>query len=192
MSIITLTWVSGSWKTTLQNALIEKHWFKKFINWTTRNPRDKKVYETNANWDFTSDELQEYVFITKKQFEQKIRNWDFIEFTNSYWNYYWMTKPKEDIDFNDNYCLILDPTWLSQFIRYFKLHWIPFTTLFLDISEDLQEERLWFQRRESIKVIEERKKDFLYFKDFKYDVILDGSKPIQDNVDIVLDIINNS
>jgi hypothetical protein len=91
-----------------------------------------------------------------------------------------------------NYCIILEPVWLAVYKKYFAQNWLSFTSFFLDIDEDLQEERLGFLRRESITTISERKKDFLYMKEYEYDYILDGSLPIEDNIINIFNIINNN
>lgn len=200
--IILLTWVSWSWKTTLQEHLMDKYGYVKPINYTTRKPRDKKTIlelEENKQWWesldetpllewFTSKELDEYIFCTKDQFELKMRNWDFAEFTMNYWEYYWILN---QIDYSKDNCIIVDPVWAAVFRKKFLLEWREFTSVFLDISEEEQEYRLWFKRRESVETIAQRKKDFLYFKDWKYDLVLNWEEETELIAMKLLNFINN-
>lgn len=174
MKILTLTWVSWSWKTTLQDELIKKHWWHKPINWTTRKPR-------------SDTELDEYVFCTREQFIQKKENGDFIEDTYYNGNYYWMTWP---LDKNKNYVIVLEPVWLAVYKKYFALNNLEFTSFFLDVDEDTQEYRLWVLRRENVNTIKERKKDFDFMYGFQYDYMLDWKLPIDTNIQIILNTLN--
>jgi guanylate kinase len=60
--------VSASGKTTLQEELLKRDWNRPY-NFTTRKPRSE-------------EELDEYVFITKEQFFEKMEKGDFLENTN--------------------------------------------------------------------------------------------------------------
>jgi thymidylate kinase len=59
--------------------------------------------------------------------------------------------------------------------KFLKLNKIPFTTIYLDITEKTMEERLGLFRRSSVKEIEERKKDFLYFSPEGYNYVVDAN-----------------
>ena len=68
--IILITGVSASWKSTLQQRLVDSWEYKKPINFTTRQPRSEA-------------EKDDYVFIDKNIFLKKLANWDFFEHTIS-------------------------------------------------------------------------------------------------------------
>lgn len=189
-TVMILTWVSGSWKTTLQDKLIKEFWFTRPINYTTRLPRDKKsldeildirntksnlpddakenTTEFNLIWT-EGKELDEYIFVTEDVFLRKLRNWDFAEHTYYNWNFYWVWR---FIDYSKQNCVILEPVWVASMVKYFSELWVPYKTFYLKITPDTQEERLWVKRRESYAEVEKRKKDFLYFEKFDYDVVL--------------------
>lgn len=171
-SIIIITGVSWSGKTTLQNELIER-WWKKPINFTTRKPRDevtiKELREFRIdyeNWwsnddkeyDFTSQELDEYVFIDRDTFFIKLRNWDFLEHTSSYGNHYGISKylPSGKV------VLVLDPIGRAQVMEFFSRIWLSAQTYYLEISQEVQAQRVSTRQLWEKDVIE-RARDYNWF-----------------------------
>lgn len=143
MRIITITWVSASGKTTLQNDLRDR-WWSKPINFTTRPPRTtdatRQLKSKNWKWeDFTAEELDEYVFLTKEQFETKLTNWDFLEHTEFKGNYYWVSNSFPE---DTNIAIVVEPNWREQIRVYAEANNISFTPYFLYLPENIQEERL--------------------------------------------------
>lgn len=141
-NIVLLTGDSASWKTTLLEVLYERGW-KRVINFTTRKPR-------------SDEELDDYVFITKDQFETKLKNGDFLENVEYNWNYYAISKfiPEWDI------AIIVEPNWRKQIMeahKEWKLAW-KLTTYFLSVDKELQRERLT-RRWDDPVDIEKRMKD---------------------------------
>lgn len=51
---------------------------------------------------------------------------------------------------------------------------IRYKTIYLDIDKETMEYRLGMLRRQSVKVIEERKKDFTIFSSKGFDYVIDG------------------
>jgi len=157
--IIIITGVSCSWKTTLQNELLERGWNRP-LNYTTRKPRDKEaLVSIDAEGDFNSKELDEYIFLSENNFFNKLKNWDFLENTNYNWNYYWVGRvwmPKWNI------AIVLDPAWRSQVLEYYTKRGIEVETYYMDITKELQEERL-IKRGDDEKQIIARKRDFKWF-----------------------------
>lgn len=145
--IIILTWPSGSWKTTLQEKMLETGKWKRPLNCTTRQPRSDK-------------ELDEYVFLSKEQFLLDLERWYFLEHTNYNWNYYWVLNfvPKEEL----NYIIILDPVWRSMASEYFVRNNIEFETFYLEITPEEQEQRL-IKRGDSEEERIRRSNDFKWF-----------------------------
>ena len=156
--IVIITWVSCSWKTTLQNELLNR-WWSRPLNFTTRKPRDvNALHYTDEDWDFSSKELDEYIFLSESNFFKKLKNWDFLENTNYMWNRYWVSRylPKWNI------CIVLDPVWRNQVMEHFSRLWIEYETYYLVISKELQEKRL-LKRWDTEKEILRRKRDFNWF-----------------------------
>lgn len=167
--IIIITWVSWSWKTTLQEELLRRWWVRP-LNFTTRNPRS----------DLEQDE---YIFLTKEQYLYKFWMWDFLENTNYWWNMYAVSKylPEEW-----NICIVLDPVGRAMASEYFIRNNIEFETIYLDINEKIQEER-FLKRWDSIEEVNKRKKDFNWFSPTNNCTILDW----RTDVDILANLIWN-
>jgi len=165
MKIIILTWKSWSWKTTIQNALIKEGGWNKPINFTTRKKRN-------------DEELDEYVFCTKKQFVKKLLNWDFIEHTIYWWQMYWLTKSW----FWQKNIIITDPIWRAQLMKEF---WTA-SLIFLEISEEEQFKRLK-KRGSSNEEIEKRMLDWKWFEPTRKSIIINGNT----NIKTIVSIINN-
>jgi guanylate kinase len=177
--IVLLTWVSWSWKSTLQNELINNYWWTKPINYTTRKPRWQNPYKLDWTWDFCTQYMDEYIYVSHDDFIKKILNWDFAEFTNYNWEFYWMTK---FIDYSKNNIIIVDPIWLVFLKKKFRLEERKFISCYLEITKQTQEYRLGVIRRETSKVCNERAEDFKYFPYFEYDLILDWEWDLEDNI----------
>lgn len=184
---ILLIWPSWSGKTSIQEYLIKNYWFTKPLNATSRSPRSENAYDVDVNWDFKNSEMDTYLFLTKDQFERKMRNWDFAEFNMYNWDYYGTLN---QIDYTKNNVIVIDPVWAESLIKKFLLDWVDYKTFFIDITEEVQEHRLWFKRRESISTINERKLDFKYFDKDRYDVVLDWEDEIELNALKILKEIN--
>ncbi len=174
--VIILTWPSWSWKTTVQNILTKDYGFKTPINFSTRNARN-------------DDELDNYVFLTKDQFIRKIENWDFSEYTYYNWNYYWMSKY---FDLSAPNICVLEPVGKVAMEKFLKLNNIPYYSIFLKIDEETMEYRLGELRRESVKTIEERKKDLKYFSPVGFDLTLDGKSSIEEIIKTILFITDTT
>ncbi len=156
--IVIITGVSASWKTTLQEEMLKNGWARP-INFTTRKPRNE-------------EELDEYVFLTKNQFLTKYWNWDFLEQTNYWWNFYGVSRhlPKWK-----NLCIVLDPVGRAIVSEWFSRRGIEYETYYLRISPETQEQRL-FARGDDEEEVIKRKRDFQWFSPTNKCVILDGRR----------------
>lgn len=74
--LVVISGPSGTGKGTVCKALLERNDFWISISATTRKPRDGEVDGVN------------YYFLTKDDFESKIKNKDFLEYAEVYGNYY--------------------------------------------------------------------------------------------------------
>lgn len=120
---IIITWVSGSWKTTLWDLLI-KEGFNLPINFSTREPRD-------------DTELDNYIFISKENFLKKLSKWDFIEYTYYNNNFYWISKY-----IKENTIFILTPSWREILKESFERNNIEYKEFYIEIPIETQIERL--------------------------------------------------
>lgn len=167
---ILLTWVSGSWKTTIMENLIKEFPWKIWrpIQYTTRLPRDDK-------------ELDSYVFLTREQFYTKLENWDFIEFTEYNWNLYAISSY---IDTSISNVFIVEPVGRASLKKHFHINWIPYRWYYLEVSEQEVKERM-MGRWDTKKTIEKRLGDFKYFHPEVDDKVLDASIKPQRNVEFI-------
>ncbi|ERI92850.1 guanylate kinase [Clostridiales bacterium oral taxon 876 str. F0540] len=74
--LLVISGPSGAGKGTICKALLEKNDFWISVSSTTRSPRDGEVHGNN------------YYFITKEEFKDKIDKGDFLEYAEVYGNYY--------------------------------------------------------------------------------------------------------
>ena len=169
--IILVTGVSASWKTTLQHKLLER-WYKRPINFTTRQPRSEA-------------EKDEYVFVDNKIFLKKLANWDFFEHTTYWWNFYWVSNLTEKQIKDNNYVIVVDWIWRAQIQQKLALMWIKPLLVYLTISRDKQLERLE-DRRLSVKEILSRTIDNDWFYPTPDSLILDWTR----NIDTLANIID--
>lgn len=173
-NIVILTWVSASWKTTLQEELQKRGW-KHPINFTTRKPRNDA-------------ELDNYVFITKEQFTKKLVKWDFLEYTIFNDNFYWVSNTLTQ---NNKYIIILDPIWRAQVMEKLARKWQKPITFYLWIDESIQYDRL-NKRWTTIEEINERMKDNLWFHPTPDCIHLDWNWSIKTLADIIEQNVNNT
>ena len=170
-TLVMITGVSWSGKSTLLNMMVERNKFKQPLHFTTRQPR-------------SDAELDEYCFIDRESFLKKMENGDFCDWIFYNGNYYGITA---FFDFTKPHVMLLDPIGKAMVDKFCKMNWIESLSLFIDIDENTMVERLWMKRREKMNVIEERKKDFLYFNPKGYDYIIDW----RDTAEIVYRHVNN-
>lgn len=164
MKLVVITSPSAWGKTTLQNELVERGW-KSAINFTTRKPRSEK-------------EKDEYVFINKKQFFTKLANGDFLEHTEFNWNYYWASRALPA----GNVVMVLDPVGRDQIMEKYARAWIEVNTVYLNISPELQLERLE-ERRMSVADIKARQKDFDWMCPTKFCLEMDWDRDVTEIAD---------
>jgi hypothetical protein len=157
MEVVILTWVSGSWKTTIQEKLLEL-WRRRPINFTTREMRDES-------------ELDEYIFISKAQFLTKLKNWDFLEHVEYNGNFYGISnyflrdsfkiwhKEYKAANLWNKIVIVAEPVWREQIAVALSKAWIKYKKYFLDIPPEVQYKRL-VKRWDNILSIRERLNDF--------------------------------
>jgi guanylate kinase len=96
---------SGSGKSSVEKEL-HKHGFLPVVSCSSRNRRE---YEVDG---------KDYYFLTRKQFEEKIKNDEMIEFTE--YNSWLYGIEKKEIDLSKgNYVLVTNPQGLKQLKKHF-------------------------------------------------------------------------
>lgn len=140
--MITITWPSASGKTSLWEELI-KLWWKTLYNYTTRPMRN-------------DSELDSYIFLTDKQYEEKLNRGEFSEHIEYGEYQYAMSSLVPE----GNVFAIVTPDGREQFFRIWERLWIDeLTSFFITIDEELRRSRL-IERGDSEQEIERRMNDW--------------------------------
>ena len=111
--MIVLSSPSGAGKTTISKKIQQKFSnFKISISHTTRTPRANEV------------DSVDYFFITKDEFEKKIKNSEFYEFAKIFDNYYGTSKKSVNDLQNKNFNILFDIDWqgTNQLSKYKELN----------------------------------------------------------------------
>ena len=111
--MIVLSSPSGAGKTTISKKIQQKFSnFKISISHTTRKPRANEV------------DSVDYFFITKNEFENKIKNKEFYEFAKIFDNYYGTSKKSVNDLKDKNFNILFDIDWqgTNQLSKYKELN----------------------------------------------------------------------
>jgi guanylate kinase len=147
--------------------------FSQPIQFTTRPQRSDK-------------ELDEYVFLTKENYFNKLERGDFANFQRYGNEFYAISK---HFDKEKNIVIIVDPIGKLQLEKFFKESGIGCKSIYIDIDKETMGDRLQNLRRETVQVIEQRKKDFDYFSSVGFDFVVDGTTSIDKCYDKVVKAI---
>tara|TARA_B100002051_G_C16639069_1_gene587572 strand:+ start:77 stop:661 length:585 start_codon:yes stop_codon:yes gene_type:complete len=160
---------SGAGKTTLSKKIQQKHKnFKISVSHTTRKPRSNEV------------EGVDYFFISKGEFEKRIKDDKFYEYAKIFDNYYGTSKKNIDDLRKKNYDILFDIDWQGtlQLSKYKELNLIKVFILPPNLKS--LEERLKLRNQDDKASVKKRlnsyKSDRKYW--YNYDHIL-----INDNLD---------
>ena len=168
-NIAIITWWSGSGKSVLQQELEKRGW-KSPLNFSTREARD-------------DSELDNYVFLTKKQFDFKLSKGDFLENMEFNWNSYGISR---FLPLLTNIAIVVDIEGREQLIKKFHADGVKYKTFFIDLDRETQVKRMR-KRGDSTLQIEERIKKDLYFPTPDC-ILLDWLN----DTDVLADIIEDS
>jgi len=172
--IVIVTAPSWAGKTTVVSYILWEEWTKwsKPINFTTRDIRG-------------DEELDDYVFLTKEQFETKKENGDFAE-TNYYeGNYYWVSRFFER---DKNYIAIMENKGRKELEEWLIYHWYEYKKIFILVSREEVEGRMR-KRWSSEEAIASRMKTFDQFTPDEGSIIINGNLPLEEVVKEFKDII---
>src|SRR5690625_1912488 len=136
--MIVIIGASASGKTEISKILVENYNYTKLVTTTTRPMR---VNEINH---------KDYHFISKEEFEQGLRNNEFLEHTIYNDNYYGINKK----DVNDNALVIVDPNGANVLID--KLNENAFV-VYVKTDKKIRKDRM-IKRKDDINIIKARLK----------------------------------
>ena len=165
-AILILSGPSGCGKSTLLKEVykdIDDYYFS--ISTTTRAPR---VGETNG---------VDYFFVTKEEFEEDIRNGDFLEYAKVHDNYYGTSLKPINKALSEGKLVIFDIDVQGHEIVRTKLNSITTSVFITTPSLEVLETRLNSRNTDSLEIIEKRiknaKGEVEYFQDYDYLIIND-------------------
>lgn len=116
------------------------------VSYTTRNPRNNEIPGIN------------YFFVTKEEFLQRVKNNDFLEYTNFINNYYGTSKSYVEQLQIEGYNVILEieADGASQIIKNYSDKEHIFSIFIMPPSFEVLETRIKLRASESKEIIEER------------------------------------
>ena len=166
-AILILSGPSGCGKSTLLKEVykdIEDYYFS--ISTTTRSPR---IGEING---------VDYFFVSKEEFENDIKNDDFLEYAKVHDNYYGTSLKPINKALEEGKLVIFDIDVQGHEIVRSKLNSIVTSVFITTPSLEVLEARLNSRNTDSVEIIEKRiknaKGEVEYFQDYDYLIINDN------------------
>jgi guanylate kinase len=166
-AILILSGPSGCGKSTLLKEVykdIEDYYFS--ISTTTRSPR---IGEING---------VDYFFVSKEEFENDIKNDDFLEYAKVHDNYYGTSLKPINKALEEGKLVIFDIDVQGHEIVRSKLNSIVTSVFITTPSLEVLESRLNSRNTDSVEIIEKRiknaKGEVEYFQDYDYLIINDN------------------
>jgi len=164
--IVILSSPSGAGKTTLVKKISQENNFKISISHTTRKPRTN---ETNG---------KDYYFVNEEEFNNLIKNQEFLEYAKVFENYYGSSKNKVLENLNKGENVIFDIDWQgTEQIKERKLNYKLITFFILPPSKTELFKRLKNRDMKDKNIVEERmnqfNEDINQWKNYNFVVIND-------------------
>ena len=181
-TMIILSSPSGAGKTTLTKKISAKDNFTVSISHTTRPPRTNEI---NG---------KDYIFVDKDDFNQLIKNNQFLEHAEVFKNFYGSGKEKVYEELNNGKNVVFDIDWQgTEQIKKKKLNYKLITFFILPPSKKVLLDRLIKRDLKDEKIVNERmkqfEKDLLHWKNYDYVVINDELEKCYNQIN---SIINSS
>ena len=165
-AILIISGPSGCGKSSLLKKFYENfsnYYFS--ISTTTRQPRIGEVHGID------------YFFVTKEEFEEDIRNGDFLEYAKVHDNYYGTSLKPINKALSEGKLVIFDIDVQGHEIVRTKLNSITTSVFITTQSLEVLETRLNSRNTDSLEIIEKRiknaKGEVEYFQDYDYLIIND-------------------
>ena len=175
--LIIVSGPSGSGKSTVTKIVKDRLGIPLSISATTRKPRSGEI------------EGKDYFFITKEEFEEKIKNYEFYEYANVHGNYYGTLKNVVENNLNEGQNVILEIDVQGAIIAKKKKN-DAILVFFKTENMKVLEERLRNRKTDSDEVINTRLKNALIELEYesKYDYTIINKnldKSCQELIDII-------
>ena len=184
-TMIILSSPSGAGKTTLTKKISAKDNFTVSISHTTRPPRTNEI---NG---------KDYIFVDKDDFNQLIKNNQFLEHAEVFKNFYGSGKEKVYEELNNGKNVVFDIDWQgTEQIKKKKLNYKLITFFILPPSKKVLLDRLKKRDLKDEKIVNERmkqfEKDLQQWKNYDYVVINDDLERCYNEItSIINDNLNN-
>ena len=147
--VVVLSSPSGAGKTTLVKKIALENNYKISISYTTRKPRTDEV---NG---------KDYFFTSEEEFENLIKNKEFLEYAKVFENYYGSSKSQVFENLNKGENVIFDIDWQgTEQIKKQKLNYKLITFFILPPSKSELFNRLKNRDMKDKNIVEERMKQF--------------------------------
>ena len=182
--IVILASPSGAGKTTLVNLISQKKKFINSISHTTRKPRSKEV---NG---------KDYFFVSEEEFQNLIKNNEFLEYAKVFNNLYGSTKKPvlENLKKGNNVIFDIDWQGTAQ-IRSQNIKYKILTFFVLPPSKEILYERLTNRDMKDKLIASERMKEFYkdvkHWVDYDYVVINDELNKCYEEISNIIDSSNH-
>ena len=178
--IVILASPSGAGKTTLVNLISQKKKFINSISHTTRKPRSNEV------------DGKHYFFVSEDEFQNLIKNNEFLEYAKVFNNLYGTTKKTvlENLQKGNN--VIFDIDWQgTEQIRSQNIKYKIITFFVLPPSKEILYERLTNRDMKDKLIASERMKEFYkdvkHWVDYDYVVINDELNKCYEEISKIID-----
>ena len=178
--IVILASPSGAEKTILVNLISQKKKFINSVSHTTRKPRRNEVKEKN------------YFFVSGEEFQNLIKNNEFLEYAKVFNNLYGTTKKPvlENLEKGNN--VIFDIDWQgTEQIRSQNIKYKIITFFVLPPSKEILYERLTNRDMKDKLIASERMKEFYkdvkHWIDYDYVVINDELNKCYEEISKIID-----
>ena len=178
--MIILSSPSGAGKTTLVKLLSESRDFYTSISHTTRKPRNNE------------EEGKDYYFVNNDQFQNLIKNKEFLEYANVFSHLYGTTKTPVIKNLENSKNVIFDIDWQgTEQIKKKNLEYKLLTFFVLPPSKKVLFNRLSNRDMKDKLIVDERMKEFnkdvLHWKNYDYVVINDDLQRCFDEICELID-----
>ena len=178
--IVILSSPSGAGKTTLVNLILQKKKFINSVSHTTRKPRSNEI------------DGKHYFFVSEEEFQNLIRNSEFLEYAKVFNNLYGTSKKPvlEHLEKGNN--VIFDIDWQgTEQIRTQNIKYKILTFFVLPPSKEILYERLSNRDMKDKLIASERMKEFYkdvkHWVDYDYVVINDELNNCYEEISKIID-----
>ena len=184
--MVILSSPSGAGKTTLVKLLSDSRNFYTSISHTTRKPRNNE------------EEGKDYYFVNNDQFQNLIKNKEFLEYANVFSHLYGTTKTPIIKNLKNNKNVVFDIDWQgTEQIKKKNLEYKLLTFFVLPPSKKVLFNRLSNRDMKDKLIVDDRMKEFnkdiLHWKNYDYVVINDDlQKCFNEICELIDSFINES